>query len=85
MGCDHKTGCVQCTDVPEFFGDDVFSATTGWTTRGYRVQFRLDGRYDTNDWPPEYAREIAKRLLDAADQAEKQTEGRRRTEPGYGL
>lgn len=67
--CDWHS-CAQCRAVPEFFTDDSFRATTIRTTRGRRVNFSINGRPNLMDWSADYAREIARRLLDAADEVE---------------
>lgn len=70
--------CAQCREAIRPFDtafiesvDSTFRTTVESTTRGGRVGFWLDGKLHHTYMPPSWAREIAARLLDAADEAEK--------------
>jgi hypothetical protein len=67
--CD-RHNCAQCRGVPDLFNDSVFRTIVHDTTRGHRVTFVIKGANCLYDYPAEWAREIARRLLDAADEAE---------------
>jgi hypothetical protein len=66
--CDlHK--CIQCSDVEP---DVDFKIWTKRTTRGLRISIGYRSLSNV-DFPANYARRLAKQLLDAADDVDKKT------------